>query len=157
MIIIGIILFLSVSLLIPAGVVSVVYFLLKKKFRRAAAALLVVVIAFLIIPEGKFYPYPLIDTLHSREFSVARFSKVQPGMTRNEVYALIGQPVMSGAERVPKEPGTKGWLNPTEFGYCEQHTNDGKLMYWDFAWYHANVCYTEQGQVYSSYGDWQMD
>lgn len=153
----GIVFFLLLILIILLGIAGIPIFLLKRKPKMALVSLLVVAAGFFIFPEQKFNMYPLIDTSHAQEFSVEAFSKVQSGMTREQVYVRIGKPVIPGAERVPKEPGTKGWLNPTEFGYCEQHTNDGKLKYWDFAWYHANVCYTEQGEVYSSYGEWQMD
>ncbi len=153
----GILIFLLLICTILLGIAGVPIFLLKRKPKRALASLLVVAVGFFIFPEQKFDLYPLIDTIRAQEFSVEAFSKIRPGMTREQVYGLIGKPAVPGAERVPKEPGTKGWLNPTEYGYCEQHTNDGKLKYWDFAWYHADVCYTEGGVVYSTSGGWQMD
>lgn len=145
MYIIAAFLFLAVLLLIPAGVVATVYFALKKKYRRALVALLVAVVAFLIVPEGYFYPYPFIDTIRSEKFSEEKFDQIQPSMSKMQVIDLIG-------EQRGDYPSTG-----QDGSYCERVTSDGALKYWDFAWLNANVCYDKNDIVTSANKFWEQD
>ncbi len=125
--------------------IVVVYFLYKRKWKLAILfTLLLPIIAFFLI-ESYFAPFPLIDTFHSPEFTLEKFDQVKVGMSKNQVRALIGTP--PSEIYIPEE-------NPNN---CENQTNDGASKYWDFAWYHAEVCFDEQNNVNSTNGFWQYD
>lgn len=144
--ILGVVIMLTIMLLIPTGIVATIYFLRKKKFRGALAALLVAVIAFLIVPEGKFYPYLLIDTIRSEKFTQKKFDRIRPGMTKAAVVELIGE-----------QRGDYPSTNPNTLEYCERVTSDGALVVWDFAWLNATVCYDKNNIVTSTNMFWEQD
>lgn len=59
---------------------------------------------------------PLIDTYHSSTFNINNVPKVKEGMTREEVDALIGEPIEQN-------------------GNYNRYTRDGACLSGDFAWY----------------------
>lgn len=134
--------------LFPLGFFLALYFAFKRKYFKVVLSLLLPFIVWLCFPEGYFYPYPMIDTYHSKEFSENNFAKIEIGMTRDDVKSFIG-------DRVSSHVDIGGYENGTE--ECERQTEDGKLKYWDFAWLNAYVCYDEQGKVLSTYSFWQQD
>ena len=144
LVVLGAVIILAVLLAIPVGVVLGVYFAFRKKPTKAIWAFIITVTAFLILPEGRFYPYPLIDTTRSEKFTIARFESVTVGMSRSEVEERIG----SRASTYDTEVG---------FGSCERQTDDGAFKYWDFAWYNATICYDVDDRVISANSYWQQD
>ncbi|NEP01630.1 MAG: hypothetical protein F6K58_23835 [Symploca sp. SIO2E9] len=77
---------------------------------------------FVMGVECYYRPNPLIDTVLPPDFSEEKFFSIKPGMDRNQVIALLGQP------EYPAQ-------NHLSYGH------DGGSDWWDFAWidYYINI------------------
>lgn len=80
-------------------------------------------------PEGYFLLYPAIDTRFAAGYSEANFRKVQPGMSKDEVLALLGPPL--------NDVSHQGW----------SYSEDGAFPFWDFAWLARGVNFDSEGRV----------
>lgn len=128
----------GILLIFPLAVM-IVNFLLQGKFIPAFLMLLLYPAVMVTNLEARFIFYPLMDTTHSPEFTLKKFKSIQPGMTRDEVVALIGNP----------HPSAGGYFSGANG--CEAQTGDNgpmaKSLGLDFAWLDSAVCYDEQGRV----------
>lgn len=80
-------------------------------------------------PEGYFILYPAIDTRFAPGYSEANFRKVQPGMSKDEVLQLLGQPFNDVAHQA--------WI----------YSEDGAFPFWDFAWLARGINFDSEGRV----------
>lgn len=80
-------------------------------------------------PEGYFLLYPAIDTRFAPGYSEANFRKVQPGMSKDEVLQLLGQPFNDVAHQA--------WI----------YSEDGAFPFWDFAWLARGINFDSEGRV----------
>lgn len=130
-------------LLIPILVVSIPYMAYRKRFRMALALFFLLPIAWFSTIESYFTFFPLLDTTRSPEFTLEGFNQIRPGMTRDQVRALIGDPVENAGQ----------YHRP-----CEGQTGDGAAPpLLDFAWLNASVCYDETGHVTETERMWVPD
>lgn len=119
------------------------YALFKKQFVYAAIALILIFPARVSYLESYFVFYPLIDTTHSPQFTLKKFGQIRPGMTRNQVRALIGDSVKNAGQY---------------FAPCEGQTGDNAAApYDDFAWLNSSVCYDENDLVVETKKMWVPD
>ncbi len=132
-----------VVLFILTCIFGIIYFGTKHRWRLMVLGILLLPIGAFLMSEAYFYPYPLIDTVKSEKFTEKKFDSIHRGMSRQEVYDLIGHP--------PEEVYEEGIDN------CETQTNDGASKYWDFAWLNAQVCYGLHDTVDSTSKFWQYD
>ncbi len=124
----------GVFLMFPLLVI-IVNFFLEKKFTQAFLIMILIPIVVLMNAEKKFVYFPLADTVHSKRFTVERFESIKPGMTKEQVEALIGIPPAKVGEYFVDETG------------CIAQTTDGAAILFDFAWFDTDVCYDEHGRV----------
>lgn len=142
---------LSVLLIIPVFALML-FFFFRKEVGSGLALLFLLPALFLAPAEQMFVFAPLLDTTKSPEFSLEKFDRIQAGMTRAEVEALIGKP----PEEIAKQ-NEEAKKNKT--AECEQQTGDGALMayFLDFAWLFSSVCYDEGGNVIDTERSFHFD
>ena len=70
------------------------------------------------------YWNPLIDTYHSSTFNINNVPKVKEGMTREEITALIGDPIEQGEN-------------------YSRYTRDSGTITGDFAWYKLVIIFED--------------
>lgn len=130
-------------LLIPALIVFILSELYRKRFAQALILFLLLPITWFSTIESYFIFYPLIDTTRSPEFTLEGFNRIRPGMTRDQVRTLIGDPVENAGQ----------YHRP-----CEGQTGDGAAPpLFDFAWLNASVCYDETEHVTETERMWVPD
>jgi hypothetical protein len=80
------------------------------------------VLAFWIFSRSEFYCYlwPTIDTQFAIQYSEKAFQKIEPGMTKDDVRKLLGEPI----DKVIKKNGMEMW----------SYSQDGDSRLYDFAW-----------------------
>ena len=80
--------------------------------------------------EMPFPLYTYIDTIFADEFSWDKFRKVNAGMSKDEVKAVLGKPLREAT------------YSPYE---CWDYSTDGKVYpYADFSWYSVKVCFDDE-------------
>lgn len=112
-----------------------------KRFILFVTITLVILMILLVLSRSEryFFLYPDIDTVYASGFSYAKFSKIQVGMSKEQVRQLLGSPFIPFSHD-----------NRTE---CWPYSQDGRL--WpvgDFAWIFVRVCF-EDGMVAGTYRD----
>ena len=75
--------------------------------------------------EAYFNPYPTIDTRFSKAFTEAKFERITPGMSEDELTQLMGKPLT----KEDREGGLSIW----------SYSSDGKCLWGDFAWMGRSV------------------
>jgi DNA phosphorothioation-dependent restriction protein DptG len=104
---------------------------MKKPFIVLFTAVTIIFLYILTV-ESYFYPYPEIDTEFAPNFSWNNFNQVQPGMSKEEVRQLLGEPVH----------------DIFSSDHYWQYSKDNKFKIHDFAWILAAVSFDEStGQV----------
>lgn len=133
----------SMVLFVPILIAYIPYAIWKKQFGHVAVALLLLFPAHFSYIESYFIFYPLVDTTKSEQFTLKRFDMIRPGMTRDEVRGLIGDPVENAGQ----------YNSP-----CEGQTGDNAAgPYYDFAWLNSSVCYDETDRVVETKKLWVPD
>lgn len=133
----------SMVLFVPILIAYIPYALWKKQFGHVAVAFLLLFPAHLSYLESYFIFYPLVDTTKSEQFTLKQFDKIRPGMTREDVRGLIGDPIENA-----------GQYNAP----CEGQTGDnGAPRPYDFAWLNSSVCYDESDRVVETKKLWVPD
>lgn len=130
-------------LMVPVLIIYFIYVLFKKRFVHALVVFLFIFPAHFSYVESYFIFYPLIDTRKSSKFTLRRFDMIRPGMTKEQVRSLIGNPVKdAGQYHAP----------------CEGQTGDSAVApYYDFVWLNSSVCYDESDLVIETKKNWIPD
>lgn len=113
------------------------------------------IIAFFILilfPEQYFTPAPAIGTTFAKGYDEARFDQIQPGMSRDEVIALLGDPLekmtlVGGGMMVALEQGERNTSMPAGSAEMWSYSQDGGIGIWDFAWLGRYVYFDDAGKV----------
>jgi hypothetical protein len=88
---------------------------------------------FLTHSENYFTFYPLIDTNLASGFSQAKFDTIQPGMDKNEVLKILGEPLGNyklSSDWSYSSDGKCGWLCDLAWISYKLHFNDeGKVIH----------------------------
>lgn len=89
------------------------------------------------ISEGYCIIWPSIGTRFAPAFSESGFGRIQPGMTREEVHAILGEPLGKGFVR-PAPPGMAIWQRGDE---TWQYAQDSSARGGDWAWLSREVSF----------------
>lgn len=104
---------------------------LKNLFIIFIVIILLLAIILYSHSEAHFPFYPYINTTFSKNFTWNKFNKVTPGMKKENVLNILGNPLRKF---------NSGVKDPIE---CWEYSSDGKLqLLVDFSWYSVKVCYT---------------
>lgn len=106
-----------------------------KKFLIALFVLFVIFLIWLYFNASNHFIFdPYIDTIFSEGFSEEKFHQVNSGMSKDEVLALLGEPLSRDY-----------WGNNPK---CWQYSTDGKVWpYADFSYYLFQICFNDRGLV----------
>jgi len=112
-------------------------------------------LGYFTLMEGKHIFDPYIDTEFAEYYSPEKFEKIKVGMTIDEAYTIIGEPLY-------KEQGYIDTLNT-----CYHYTGDGKLSrvtkdngqndYDDFAWYRSILKVDDTNKIIDINKGWNYD
>jgi hypothetical protein len=125
----------------------------KRKERSRDSFLMVVVAAGVVtvlafgqvvfsgMTEGYCMVWPSIGTEYAPGYSASGFAKVQPGMTREKVVSLIGEPLQKGRGGVG--PSESGNVAPHRNDEVWHYSNDSSALGGDWAWLSRNVAFRD--------------
>jgi hypothetical protein len=85
---------------------------------------------------------PLVDTNHSAAFNVYNIDKIEEGMTKEYVTALIGEPLDTYTDK--------------EGVMYLKYTQDGKCSYGDYAWFEFQLEFRDN-RVVTKRNQWMYD
>ena len=87
---------------------------------------------FIVFSTERYFPfYPAIDTEFSADFSWDTWNKIRPGMHRQEVFQLLGEPFRGKDTNFDNE-----FVKP---GLVWEYSKDNAFCCWDFAWIATEV------------------
>jgi hypothetical protein len=109
-------------------------------------------LGFVPLIEGYHPLYPLIDTYHSKDYSIQKFDLIKIGYAEKSVILLVGPPLYESNDT----------LLATRTLYF---TADGRLLeysnrnneYEDFAWYRSSVTLDNKNRVIKIDKGWSHD
>lgn len=114
------------------------------------------VFLFGYISTGESYCWfkPYIDTKFAKNYTPQKFEMIKIGMSKNEVYQLIGEPL--AIEEVGYNILKKELIYTRDGLLNELAEKKGKVGA-DFAWYSSNVILNEENQVIEIHKFWSND
>ena len=104
-----------------------------------------VILFFLVGLERRNPVCPYIDTKFSPDFSVAKWKRVNIGLTRNKVVQLLGAPLSYSKLE---------YLDDSLGFYNAYYTADGAWPFADFAWKQFLIVYNKENIVVQKKANW---
>ena len=111
------------------------------------AIIIVVVVACVVLggqlvmsgmSEGYCMVWPSIGTRYATAYSDRSFSRVEPGMTREQAVAILGSPLSTGSRPAPS--GMTQWQRGDE---TWQYAQDSSARGGDWAWLSREVVFRD--------------
>jgi hypothetical protein len=118
----------------------------------ALCGMFIMVLAYLSCSES-YNPFvPYADTRFAAGYTAEKFDRVKPGMSHDEVYTLLGQPLI--IDTLLNGKGISLWYSDDGKLYHEGHQNS---LVNDFAWYSVSILLNREGRVIDIFKGWQYD
>lgn len=107
-------------------------------------------VAFFVGLERKNTWVPYIDTQMAPSFTPEKWTAVKTGMTRQQVHALLGEPLSESTI-------AKSSMRPANCSLEENYSKDGKWKWADFAWCSFDIYYDSNLVVIKKDSRWWED